>query len=113
MPNNQSEQQSRKSYKQSKKKQPEKKATDAKSRKEIKQQKKAEKLASQPRRRVFPIWLRIIVVILLAAIALIAGLMIGYSVLGDGNPLEILRAETWEHIYDIVFQGNKPNEEAS
>ncbi|MFC2948874.1 DNA-directed RNA polymerase subunit beta [Virgibacillus sediminis] len=106
MSNNQSEQQSRKAYKKSKKNQSAKPATDATSRKEWKEQKQEESLASfQRRRRAFPIWLRVIVVILLAAMALIVGLMIGYSVLGDGHPMEILRKDTWQHIYEIVFQG--------
>lgn len=70
-------------------------------RKEIKNEKK---LGKRPRRRIFPIWLRIIVVSVLATVALISGLMIGYGVLGDGNALDALRVETWQHIIDIVLK---------
>jgi|SRR5690625_184919 len=54
------------------------------------------------RRRVFPIWLRIIVMSLLCAIALIIGAMIGYSILGDGSARDVLEKGTWQHIIDIV-----------
>ncbi|MFD1852151.1 DNA-directed RNA polymerase subunit beta [Oceanobacillus bengalensis] len=71
-----------------------------------KQQKKKRKLEKRqnkkPRRRIFPIWLRIIIVSIAACAALVAGLMIGYGVLGDGNPTDALRTETWQHIIDIV-----------
>ncbi|WP_028784079.1 DNA-directed RNA polymerase subunit beta [Thalassobacillus devorans] len=55
-----------------------------------------------PRRRIFPIWLRLIVITILCAVALIIGLMVGYSVLGDGQPLDVLKIETWEHIWNIA-----------
>ncbi len=72
-------------------------------RKQEKAKRKQEKLQSKkPRRRIFPIWLRIIVVLLLSVAALIAGLMIGYGVVGDGVPTDALKFETWQHIIDIV-----------
>jgi anti-sigma factor RsiW len=67
-------------------------------RKQLKEKRKARK----PRRRIFPLWLRIIVVLILAASALVAGLMIGFGVLGDGTPTDVLKVETWQHIIDIV-----------
>ncbi|MGI8316633.1 DNA-directed RNA polymerase subunit beta [Halobacillus mangrovi] len=54
------------------------------------------------RRRILPIWLRIIIVLLLSALALVLGLMVGYGVLGDGKPTDALNWETWQHIWDIV-----------
>jgi Flp pilus assembly protein TadB len=65
-------------------------------------QRKEKRKGKRPRRRIFPIWLRIIVVLLLAASALVAGLMIGFGVVGDGTPTDILKVETWQHIIDIV-----------
>ncbi|WP_067841037.1 DNA-directed RNA polymerase subunit beta [Amphibacillus sediminis] len=53
-------------------------------------------------RRIFPIWLRIIVVFLLAFLALIIGMIIGFSVLGDGNPTDVLKFEFWQHVLDII-----------
>ena len=102
--------QTRKTYKKEKKKQlpASKQRTEAlnkkkQTRKQIKQQHQEEKLyAKKPRRRIFPIWMRIIVVLLLCAIALIAGLMIGFGILGDGVPEDVLKKETWQHIIDMV-----------
>src|SRR5699024_921464 len=85
------------------KQQKEKRKEEKKKRKEEKKKRKQEKKKrKKPRRRIFPIWLRIIVVLLLAAGALILGLMIGFAVLGDGEALDVLKMETWEHIVDIV-----------
>lgn len=114
MPTNQSDdraltkEQSRKKHKQAKKQ--EKQA--AKSRQRLsadqpggqvsRKQLKEEKKLLKPNRRVVPIWLRIIIVLSLSAIALVLGLMIGYGMLGDGAPLDVLKKETWQHIADIV-----------
>lgn len=54
------------------------------------------------RRRLFPIWLRILVVLVLTAVALLLGLMVGYGVIGDGNPTDALKIETWRHIINLV-----------
>ncbi|MFG6114093.1 DNA-directed RNA polymerase subunit beta [Halobacillus sp. MO56] len=55
-----------------------------------------------PRRRIFPIWLRLIFITILCVVALIVGLMVGYGVLGEGQPLDVLKLETWEHIWNIA-----------
>ncbi|MBP1971681.1 lipid-binding SYLF domain-containing protein [Virgibacillus natechei] len=108
MPKNESEYQSRKAYKQSKKEQDpiedEQVDSESQTRKEQKQKQKEEKEQNKlPRRRIFPIWLRIIVIVIIAAGALIAGLMIGYGVIGDGNPIDALDVDTWQHLIDIVI----------
>lgn len=51
--------------------------------------------------RMFPIWLRILLIILFFAGAAIAGLMVGYGVLGDGEPKDALKWETYQHMVDI------------
>ncbi|RDY72293.1 MULTISPECIES: DNA-directed RNA polymerase subunit beta [Halobacillus] len=61
-----------------------------------------EKAPKKGRRRVLPIWLRIILVLLFSAAALLIGLMVGYGVIGDGNPTDALEMDTWRHIWDIV-----------
>lgn len=68
-------------------------------RKQLKAERKKNK---KPRRRIFPIWLRIIVVLILCGVALMLGLVIGYGVIGDGVPSDALKKETWQHIVDIV-----------
>lgn len=80
-------------------------ANSTHSRKRQKEIRKAEKKKNRkPRRRIFPIWARIIVVFILSGVALIGGLMFGYGILGDGTPTDALKIETWQHIIDIVKQ---------
>ncbi|MCM3356459.1 MULTISPECIES: DNA-directed RNA polymerase subunit beta [unclassified Psychrobacillus] len=51
--------------------------------------------------RMFPIWLRILIVAALIAVAVAAGLMVGYGVIGEGEPKDALKWETYQHIFDI------------
>jgi hypothetical protein len=51
--------------------------------------------------RMFPIWLRILIVIALFLGAATAGLMVGYGVLGNGTAKDALKWETYQHILDI------------
>ncbi|HLS22930.1 MAG TPA: DNA-directed RNA polymerase subunit beta [Pseudogracilibacillus sp.] len=60
------------------------------------------KRTKNKRVRLIPIWLRIIIVLVLAVVALAFGLMFGYGVIGDGNPTDVFQKETWQHIIDIV-----------
>lgn len=63
---------------------------------------KKQQRTKTPIRRIFPIWLRLIVVFLLAIFALIIGMVIGFSVLGDGDPLDVLTFDFWRHVIDII-----------
>ncbi|AJD92311.1 hypothetical protein JMA_29940 [Jeotgalibacillus malaysiensis] len=54
--------------------------------------------------RLFPILIRVLLVILLAGLSLVVGLMVGYGVIGDGSPADALKPETWTHILDLVTQ---------
>ena len=56
--------------------------------------------------RLFPIWLRVIIIIILLFVAAFAGLTVGYSVLGDGQSSEALKWSTWQHLIDII-KGNE------
>jgi len=56
------------------------------------------------KRRLLPIWLRLIIIFALCFIALLAGAMVGYGFMGDGQPLDALKKETWQHIIDIVLK---------
>ncbi|MFZ3578252.1 DNA-directed RNA polymerase subunit beta [Virgibacillus sp. DJP39] len=74
-------------------------------RKQQKKKQKAEKKKNKkPKRRVFPIWLRIIVVLLLCSLAVVAGAVVGYGIIGSGKPSDALDMETWRHIFDIVTE---------
>jgi len=54
------------------------------------------------RLRLIPIWLRIILVFLLLFVAAVFGLIIGYSVIGEGELVDTFKASTWQHIFDIM-----------
>ncbi|WP_227001853.1 DNA-directed RNA polymerase subunit beta [Virgibacillus necropolis] len=78
-------------------------SSETTTRKQQKAKRKAEKKQNKkPRRRAFPIWLRIIVVILLCAIALVIGAIVGYAIIGSGKPSDALDMDTWRHIIEIV-----------
>lgn len=78
---------------------------DKKEKRKQKKQQKAEKKRNKiPRKRLFPIPLRVLTVLLLAGVALIAGLMVGYGFLGGEDPREVLEIETWKHMIDFVIK---------
>lgn len=52
--------------------------------------------------RLLPIWFRVLLVLLLLAGAAIFGAIIGYGYMGDGEPADVLKKETWTHILDII-----------
>ncbi|WP_208560976.1 DNA-directed RNA polymerase subunit beta [Marinilactibacillus kalidii] len=48
--------------------------------------------------------LKIIIILLLIAVAFFGGLMIGYGVIGDGNsPMDVFEPELWQHILDFIM----------
>ncbi|WP_236687103.1 DNA-directed RNA polymerase subunit beta [Ornithinibacillus californiensis] len=69
-----------------------------------KQQKIEKRKNKKPRLRIFPIWLRLVIVSGLCVLALGYGLMFGYGGLGEGEPSDALEWETWQHIIDIIFK---------
>lgn len=52
--------------------------------------------------RLIPIWLRIVIVLVLVVVAAALGAMFGFSVIGEGNAMDIFKRETWQHIFDIM-----------
>ena len=55
--------------------------------------------------RLLPIWLRLLIVIGLIFIAVLSGALLGYSVIGGGNAMDVFHKSTWTHIIDIVNKG--------
>ena len=51
--------------------------------------------------RMFPIWLRILIILGIFSGAAVMGLMFGFGVLGEGTPSDALKWETYQHIFDI------------
>ncbi|MCG7343927.1 DNA-directed RNA polymerase subunit beta [Sporosarcina sp. ACRSL] len=72
-----------------------------------KKQKSVKEDESEKRRiwvqiRLLPIWLRVVLVLLLLTGAAILGAIVGYGYIGDGQPADVLKKETWTHILDII-----------
>ncbi|MFA9560207.1 DNA-directed RNA polymerase subunit beta [Evansella sp. AB-rgal1] len=83
-------------------------------RRQIRKQKKKEqerekglKKAARGRIRAFPIWFRLVIVLLLFAGSLVAGAMFGFGIMGEGSPRDILEPESWYKIYDLIFDGTE------
>ncbi|MFC5466427.1 DNA-directed RNA polymerase subunit beta [Lederbergia graminis] len=85
---------------------------EVRTREQMKKQRSAEKVQHKStakknkrvRVRLIPIWLRIVLLLIFLAASLAAGLMVGYGVIGDGNPTDALKKETWTHIIDLVIK---------
>ncbi|WP_018930764.1 DNA-directed RNA polymerase subunit beta [Gracilibacillus lacisalsi] len=72
---------------------------------QTKKEKRADKKKQQEKkyvRRLIPIWAKVLIIIVLSLFALMIGLIVGFSILGDGSPLDVLKWETWQHIIDFV-----------
>lgn len=78
------------------------KAIDKKQQAESRAETRKKSRPKRYRKRKFPIILRLLVVLILLAGSLVGGLMLGYGVIGDGIPKDILEMSTWQHIVDIV-----------
>ncbi|WNB92351.1 DNA-directed RNA polymerase subunit beta [Bacillus sp. NEB1478] len=60
------------------------------------------KLVNSGRKRSFPIWLRLLLLVCGIIVCFVVGTMVGYGVLGDGKPMNVFEKETWTHIVDLV-----------
>jgi hypothetical protein len=61
-----------------------------------------ERAKKELRLRLVPIWLRLIIIVVLLALSLIAGLVVGYGVIGSGEVGDTLKQSTWTHIVDLI-----------
>ena len=52
--------------------------------------------------RILPIWFRLLLVIVLIAGCAAGGAMVGYGVIGGGQPSDVFEKSTWTHIIDLV-----------
>ncbi|KKI89718.1 hydroxymyristoyl-ACP dehydratase [Bacillus sp. SA1-12] len=83
----------------------EKQAAKAASREEVKKAKKTKDKQQEKvkiRVRLIPIWLRVLLVLIFMAISAIVGIIVGYGVIGTGDPSDALDQSTWQHIIDLV-----------
>jgi hypothetical protein len=54
--------------------------------------------------RMLPIWLRLIIIAGLITLSVILGALVGYSVIGNGEAIDVFQKATWTHIYEIINQ---------
>lgn len=71
---------------------------------EREKEKKPKKRRGKRRERVrlIPIWLRIVIIVILLVASTAVGAMVGYGVIGDGVPRDVLKVETWQHVLNIL-----------
>lgn len=78
----------------------------AETRSQYKKKKKIEERRTARREkirvRLIPIWLRIVLVLFAIVVSVLSGVIVGYGVIGDGNPMDALSKSTWTHIVDLV-----------
>ncbi|NIK11832.1 DNA-directed RNA polymerase subunit beta [Alkalibacillus almallahensis] len=72
-------------------------------RKAAKEEKKKNKKKRKGRIRYLPVWVRFLLVIILAIVAAILGLVVGYGVVGEGeDPSSVLDPDLWQNMYDYI-----------
>ena len=55
------------------------------------------------RRRMIPIWLRLVLIVAFFVIFFAAGAMFGFAMLGNGgSPFNVFNPAIWQHIIDLV-----------
>lgn len=69
---------------------------------ELSQEKKTTEKGQRIRLRLIPIWVRLIMIAVLIALSAVAGVLVGYGVIGDGKPEDAFKKSTWQHIVDLV-----------
>jgi hypothetical protein len=78
----------------------------AATREDVNKAKKTKKVQEKENKRIrirlIPIWARILLVLLFMAVSTLIGLVVGYGVIGSGNPADVLDKSTWQHIIDLV-----------
>lgn len=57
---------------------------------------------TEARIRLVPIWAKLLIALGLFFISLIAGLIVGYTLIGEGNSIQILNWETWQSLLDFM-----------
>lgn len=61
-----------------------------------------EKIGRWVQIRLLPIWLRVLLFLIGAALAAVLGVMFGFGVIGDGKASDALKPETWQHIWKMI-----------
>jgi len=76
--------------------------TPSRSQKKEAEQNPPKNKKQQMRFRLIPLWLRLIIIMILVSASLLAGIYVGFAILGPGDASEAFKLETWKHILDLV-----------
>jgi flagellar basal body-associated protein FliL len=71
-------------------------------REQMEKKKESERKNELVRIRLIPIWLRLVLLMVFMFTAVVAGAVVGYSMLGGGKASDVFKASTWTHIRDLV-----------
>lgn len=52
--------------------------------------------------RLVPIWARLLITLVLFVFSLVAGLLVGYALVGEGDSLHILTLDIWQGLYEFI-----------
>ncbi|MDG5787284.1 DNA-directed RNA polymerase subunit beta [Evansella sp. AB-P1] len=61
------------------------------------------KKVKRGRIRIIPVWIRVVFVLALFAGSLIVGVMVGFGIVGEGEPMDVLNRDTWYQLYDLIY----------
>ena len=53
-------------------------------------------------RYITNVLIKVFLVFIMSVVLFFIGLMIGYGIIGDGHPLEVLNPSIWHHIFDFI-----------
>ena len=53
-------------------------------------------------RYITNVLIKVFLVFIMAVVLFFIGLMIGYGIIGDGHPLEVLNPSIWHHSFDFI-----------
>ena len=53
-------------------------------------------------RYITNVLIKVFLVFIMAVVLFFIGLMIGYGIIGDGHPLEVLNPYIWHHIFNFI-----------
>lgn len=82
------------------------KRKERKAKREVRKAKRLEKKAKRQQSwgwRIFRLIFHILWLPVLLVGGLAGGLIIGYTVIGGGSPLDVFGRELWQHLYDIIY----------
>ncbi|WP_202079509.1 DNA-directed RNA polymerase subunit beta [Caldalkalibacillus salinus] len=65
--------------------------------------KKTNKNKKRKRSKVGSFFMKWLFILFCLLASVVAGLLVGYALIGDGAPSDVFKIDTWKHIYDLVF----------